>query len=197
MVCVFYRCFNEFLTFHFRCFFLGLWASIGTSIDWSVAVHAYGLVNASDWNLRQPYQAYTYQDLHQVIAYQKSKLALDPSVSNIDLAPQAFIAATEQSWNAGLPAEAIVTAWYICIAHNIAVSDPNIVFATHLDFQEIYAPGANQHGIIPLAAGTFLNGTNATADTALAYGSTNPSVWGVSSQHFCCRTYSMGCASTG
>jgi hypothetical protein len=104
--------FLEILKLNFRFFllFLGLWAKIGTSIDWSVAVHAYGLVNESDWKLTQPYQAYTFQDLLQVIAYQKAKLALDSSVSNINLAPQAFIAATEQSWNSGLPAEAVVTA---------------------------------------------------------------------------------------
>jgi hypothetical protein len=177
--------------------FLGLWTNIGTSIDWSVAVHAYGVVNESDWNLRQPYQAYTFQDLPQVIAYQKSKLALDPSISNVNLAPQAFIAATEQAWNSGLPAEATVTAWYVCLAHNISVANLNIIFATHLDFQEIYTPGANQHGIIPLATGTYLNDTNANASTALAYGSTNPSVWGVSSQHFCCQNYNLGCSITG
>lgn len=176
--------------------FLGLWAKIGTTIDWSVAVHPYGLVNGSDWKLTQPYRAYTFQDLSQVIAYQKSKLALDSSISNVDLAPQAFIAATEQSWNSGLPAEVTVTAWYICLAHNIVVTNLNIVFATHLDFQEIYTPSANQHGIIPLAAGAYLNGTSANTSTALAYGSTHPSVWGLSSQHFCCQTYSLGCPNT-
>lgn len=176
---------------------LGLCASIGTFIDWSVAVHAYGLVNGSDWKLTQPYQAYTFQDLPKVIAYQKAKLAVDSSVANIDLAPQAFIAATEQSWNSGLPAAVTVTAWYSYVAHDIAVSNLNIVFATHLDFQEIYTPNSNQHGIIPLAAGAYLNDTSSNASTALAYGSTSPNVWAVSSQHFCCQPYNLDCSSSG
>jgi hypothetical protein len=35
----------------------GIWSTIGTSIDWSVSVHAYGVVNGSDWKLVEPYQA--------------------------------------------------------------------------------------------------------------------------------------------
>jgi hypothetical protein len=195
----------------------GIWSAIGTSFDWSVSVHPYGVVNGSDWKLVAPYQAYTFQDLPQVIAYQKSKLGLNASDIclgvyiyrskpfcyfpfihlSLFIAPQCFIAATEQSWNSALPAEATLTAYYICLAHNISVSNLNILFATHLDFQNPWAPGPNQNGIIPLAAGNFLNDTSAADSVTMkAYGSTNPTVWGVSSQHFCCRSYSLGCPLT-
>ncbi|CAF0884412.1 unnamed protein product [Didymodactylos carnosus] len=146
----------------------GLWASVATSFDWSVAVHAYGVVNESDWHLTSPYQAYTFLDLPYVLAYQQSKLANDSTVINKTLAPQAFIAATEQAWNSGLPSDANTTAYYICIAHNVSVNNFGIIFATHLDYQEIVNPAANQHGIIPLAAGTFLNGSGVNSITMLA-----------------------------
>ena len=42
--------------------------SLGTSIDWSVVVHAYGDPSTTNWQLRQPYQAYTFADLPQVCA---------------------------------------------------------------------------------------------------------------------------------
>jgi hypothetical protein len=83
------------------------------------------------------------------------------------------------------------TSW--SLAHNIAVTNQNFIFATHLNFQQIYTSSANQHGIVPLATGTYLNGTNSNTIALLAYYSTNLSVWGLSLQHFCCLNHNLGC----
>ena len=37
------------------------WRQLGTSIDWSLALHPYGLpLSTGDWELKQPYSAFTF-----------------------------------------------------------------------------------------------------------------------------------------
>ena len=69
-------------------------------MDWSVVVHAYGNPLQSNWQLRQPYQAYTFSDLGYVTQFQQSWLR-NLSVPNPAIAPQAMLAASEQGWDTG------------------------------------------------------------------------------------------------
>ena len=71
-------------------------------MDWSVVVHAYGNPLQTNWQLRQPYQAYTFADLGYVTQFQQSWLR-NLSVANPAIAPQAMLAASEQGWDTGSP----------------------------------------------------------------------------------------------
>ena len=73
---------------------------VGTSMDWSVVVHAYGNPLTTNWQLRQPYQAYTFSDLGYVTQFQQAWLR-NLSVANPAIAPQAMLAASEQGWDTG------------------------------------------------------------------------------------------------
>ena len=76
------------------------WCRVGTSMDWSVVVHAYGNPLTTNWQLRQPYQAYTFADLGYVTQFQQAWLR-NLSVASPAIAPQAMLAATEQGWDTG------------------------------------------------------------------------------------------------
>ena len=48
---------------------------LGTSVDWAVALHAYGDPLTSNWRAAAPFQGATLADAPRVIAYQRAKLA--------------------------------------------------------------------------------------------------------------------------
>ena len=174
----------------------GLWQVLGTSIDWSLSLHLYGVPNSNDWKLTQPYQAYSYIDIPKMVAYQQSWLANDPNVTDVNKAPQAVVAGTEESWNTGTPDAQNTTAWYVCLAHNYSMATPTMAFSTIYDFHDPYDMGgtpSSNYGIIPHSAGFYLNGTGTSAPTFGAYVSTSPYVWNQRSDHFCCISYSLGC----
>lgn len=160
----------------------GLWSKVGTTIDWSVAVHAYGKPTASDWSLRQPYQAYTFKDLPKVVAFQRDLASRYTATS---MPPQVFVAATEQGWPG--VGEGVL-AQYLCQTHYTAMSTPEILFATHYYFQDT-SPSA--YGIVPWTAGALLNSESATL---AAYAALNPSQWGTNNSNYCCTMQAKGCA---
>lgn len=174
----------------------GLWKVVGTSIDWSLSMHAYGIPNATDWKLTQPYQAYDFVNVADMVKYQKTMLSRDPTVLNVDAAPQAVVAASEQSWNTGDEASKQMAALYICQAYNYTWNTPTMSFVTHLDLQDPYVDSgyaAGNIGLIPRSAGLYLNETIGMAQTYWAYASTQPGIWASTSQQFCCQRYNIGC----
>lgn len=105
---------------------------IGTSFDWSVAVHAYGIPLSSDWGLTVPYGAYTFLDLPKVVAFQQSMLIANGS-TNPATAPQAMLAATEQNWASNPPNNGV--SWPYadvkmdCISQHIQMQAPLLIFS--------------------------------------------------------------------
>ena len=172
----------------------GLWKRLGISIDWSLSLHLYGVPNSKDWQLTQPYQAYSYIDIPKMVAFQQSWLK--NYTSDWATAPQAVVAGTEESWNTGDLASQNTTAWYVCLAHNYSMGSPTMAFNTLYDTQDPYdmsgTPSGN-YGLIPKNAGPYLNGSGTTAPTYFAFASTSPYVWNQRSDHFCCVMYALGC----
>ena len=161
----------------------GLWRQVGTQIDWSVAVHPYGKPTASDWGLRQPYQAYTFQDLPKVAEFQRNMSAKYAPGSTS--APQLYLAATEQGWPGTEPR---LLANYLCLTHAITTAEPKLLFATHYYFQDT---GPAAYAIIPWTAGALLNDT--TSPTLAAYASLKPASWRTDASNYCCATHRLGC----
>ena len=81
---------------------LGVWQTLGVSIDWSLVVHVYGGVNDLEFNGENGIvDAYGFATLTDVAAWQSQQLAAaiaaNPSTTyTVDTAPQRFMAATEQ-----------------------------------------------------------------------------------------------------
>ena len=171
----------------------GLWARLGTSIDWSLAVHAYGQPNTSAWNYVTPYQAYTFKDIPKLITYQRNQMLKYSSGSFRDRPPQLYIAATEQGWPTSTPLQQAAAAHYVCLTADVAASFEEIIFASHYDFQDIYnkTAGGGNYGLVPVSAGVLLE--NKTAGTLQAFRALHPQVWGKRADHFCCSTHGIGC----
>ena len=60
---------------------------------------------------------------------------------------------------------AVVSSVYTCAAHQIAINNANIMWVSHLDFQEV-TPGYYQ-GFIQPAAGNYFNTTAMWSDPGL------------------------------
>ncbi|KAK9813417.1 hypothetical protein WJX73_007443 [Symbiochloris irregularis] len=171
-----------------------LWSKVGTSFDWSLAVHAYGIPTSSDWGLREPYQAYTFSDLPKVRDFQLQWLRTQ-GVQNPDSWPQAILAASEQGWSTGDASQEATAAQYICFAHAVATTaGSNIAWVTHHDSQDVYGPYPASYGLMALADGVQLNPSN-PSPCLLAYRATNVNVWGLDPNNYCCRTWELGCNS--
>ncbi len=81
---------------------LGVWQTLGVSIDWSLVLHVYGGVNDQEFNGENGIvDAYGFATLTDVAAWQNQQLAAaiaaTPSTTyTVDTAPQRFLAASEQ-----------------------------------------------------------------------------------------------------
>ncbi|KAK9829983.1 hypothetical protein WJX72_009021 [[Myrmecia] bisecta] len=166
----------------------GIWERVGTSFDWSVAVHAYGDATKKQWP-----NMYTFADLPQVVAYQKAHLRQLNS-SHVDTAPQSMLAATEQGWDGFGPQEP-VAAHYICLAHDVVTSSDNFVYTAHYDFQGVLT--GDTRGLVQRDLGYNLANASAVASlTYAAYQASHPDFWNSNPQHFCCAQHQLGCPSS-
>ena len=97
---------------------LGVWQTLGVSIDWSLVLHVYGGVNDLEFNGENGIvDAYGFATLTDVAAWQNQQLAAaiaaNPSTTyTVDTAPQRFLAATEQvGWRLLLDGGNL---WWVC-----------------------------------------------------------------------------------
>ena len=177
----------------------GIWSRLGTEIDWSLVVHAYGELARPDPDPPWP-TMYTFRTLPNVVAHQQQKLrelgVLDP------FAPQAMLYASEQTWSRGIGAHTPgEVAENLCIAHDIAQRTPNILGYTHPLFHSARTtkefPDGNCSnkpcdGMLPFSIAIDLGNADGYP-TWEALRSTSTSLWGLDNQHYCCTEHALGC----
>ena len=164
----------------------GIWQALGVDIDWSLAVHAYGVPLNQELDVASGISAYTFATLGQIAAYMSQNLG---AVSgNTTDAPQLLMSATEQGWTSSTTDDN-TRATYICQAHSLSLALQGMVFVSHNDFQNY---GSDIYSLVPASVDQNLD-NGATSVTYQAYSSLNPSTWGMSSNHWCCQNVQVGC----
>lgn len=159
----------------------GLWTRLGTSIDWSIAIHPYGEPTPSIPNW------INYAALPQVVQYQSSQLAARGVLEPLRR-PQSILFASEQGWPNSLGDT--TRGVYMCQAHNLSMNVPTLIGSTHNHIQAVDA--TDVWGLLPASAGPNLVGIE-TIPTWLAYQSTSPTNWGRNNGHACCQYLGLGC----
>ena len=164
-----------------------LWPILGTSFDWSLAVHPYDAGDPTeslkDWK--------TFADLDDIWRFQRDRLGNKPG-----LQPQEVLFASEQGW----PIDSYgysQAARNICRAHEISLQAPYVIGVTHNYFQAVPSSGlqnGQQFGLVPSEAGADLSFA-AASETWRAYQSTSSSIWQVRDDHYCCSQHQLGCFS--
>lgn len=158
----------------------GLWNILGTSIDWSLAVHPYG----------EPIElpltsAYVFSNLSQVGDYMAQKLR-ERGITDPQSHPQAWMIASEQ-----LPFDVNITdgnyrAKNMCIAYDYALKTPGLTTVTNSytsDSKYWYIPAT----VLP----DFSNISSVpTGQAILAMGA---NVWGKNDTNYCCVNAGVGC----
>ena len=163
----------------------GIWSRVGTTYDWSIAIHPYGDPADQD---EGPSNINVF-GLRYLTQYQSQQLN-SHGVSDPADAPQLWMLASEQGWfNTPLDSRAL----NMCKAHDIIMGMPHIIGTTHRYFQAGEA-SQNGNGLIPFAAGPAIIDGN-PYPTYEAYVSTGPAYWGKRNDHYCCATARLGCAS--
>ncbi|RYF52157.1 MAG: hypothetical protein EOO38_01165 [Cytophagaceae bacterium] len=165
----------------------GIWSRVGTSFDWSVAIHPYGDPADADHGPG----IFNFFGLRYLTQYQQQQLSAR-GVRQPLQAPQSWLIASEQGWF-DIPLDS--RALNMCKAHNIIVSMPNVIGATHNYLQASDASGDGL-GLIPAAAGQLFE-RGPQYPTYLAYVSTGPDFWGKRDDHYCCQRAHLGCKVAG
>ncbi len=150
--------------------------------NWSLAVHPYGDPNSNE--LGNDPAAYDYSTLN-IIADQ-----INAGLSAVGKNGTILMAATEQGMQASLNSDEDRAEW-ICSAHNWTLATPSLVYSAHNDFQR--SPGASDDYSLIVSADPLL-GDVENDSIWQAYTSTATTAWGQTSEHYCCRTHSLGCA---
>ncbi len=181
----------------------GLWARLGTSISWSVAVHPYGEVNAPIHTSSIHADNYSFYNVEMVSKYMQDKLAAAgfPRTS-LDY-PQGYIIASEQGW--GQISDGIEgQGRNLCLAHEKTLRVPTLITQGHNYFQSVErdvsdggttSSQGELYGLLPHVSQVDLSDMENYA-TGLAYLSLNPAVWGHTDDHYCCKRAGVGCASS-
>lgn len=166
-----------------------IWDRLGTSIDWSLAIHPYGAPN-------QPAapRHYNYYSLDFVHQYQVDKLkALGQPVNS----PQSYMIASEQGWPLNFSSDE-QRAQFVCRAHDTTVIKPYLIASAHNYFHQ--QPGDNgatqgdSYALIPSSIPASLNGVQ-NHPIGRAYISSHPNVFKKSDTHYCCSQHQIGCRS--
>lgn len=173
---------------------LGVWQTLGVSIDWSLVLHVYGGVNDQEFNGENGIvDAYGFATLTDVAAWQKQQLAAaiaaTPSTTyTVDTAPHRFLAASEQGWQQSL-VDTPTRAQYICQSYNYVKGVPTLLWVSYNDFQDW---GGDDWGLIPSSVNAEFDG-GPGSPTYQAIVAANPNTWGVDPTNYCCVTWQVGC----
>ncbi len=169
---------------------LRLWDLDPRRIDWSIAMHPYGVPTADmgPW--------INYAKLGTVVDYQVRALAAR-GAADAPYRPQAIVLASEQGWQSpitpGNPESVSfeTRALYMCQAHDIEMGIPQVLGSTHNVFQS----WNDAFALIPASPenpNPTLEGVEAHY-AWWAYQSMAPGNWGRTRTHACCVYAGIGC----
>lgn len=155
----------------------------GPLLDWnfSVAVHPYSDPLSDDLDAKPA--AYNYITLDAISHY------LDFQLQVVGKNGSVLMAATEQGLQASLNNDTARAQW-ICQAHNITLNIPNLLYSAHNDLQR--STGARDDFSMIVSDNPLLTDTDNIVEYQ-AYKSTALTIWGQSSQHYCCSQHNLGC----
>lgn len=150
--------------------------------NWSLGVHVYGDPVSDELDAIPA--AYNYITLNAISQY------LDFQLKVVKKTGSVLMAATEQGLQASQNDNAARAQW-ICQAHNITLTTPNLLFSAHNDFAKL--PGASDDFSLVVSSDPLM----ADAETILeyqAYRSTALTTWNLNNGHYCCVQHALGCA---
>ena len=176
-----------------------VWPLLNATVPWGVAVHPY---DAGDPRANLSARGiYTFATLRADVAeYQCRKLA---EVAGVPLAdcyawPQTQMWASEQGWPQGPTMNKTLQGRNICLAHELSLSQ-RLWAVTHNLFPGAVPSnqgGGGDYSLIdepPLIAANLSFAAQSGRDTYLAYMATAPGVFGLTSAHYCCTRWAVGC----
>ena len=170
---------------------------LGISNDWAIAVHPYDDGNPED-NLWDCCSIYTFDTLQNVVNYANSQLETlyKVSSSGLDIRPQQILYASEQGWAYNnVSMNDYTRARNICYAQNLSLKVKSVISVTHNYFHTSPNDGTQNgqsFGLLPVSIWGNLSNADGYP-TYEAYKSTNQNVWGVTSSHYCCVNWNVGC----
>lgn len=178
------------------------WPIVNTSVPWGVAVHPY---DAGDPRANMSSKGiYTFATLRADVAeYQCAKLE---AVAGVPRAacyawPQTLMWASEQGWP-NPPSNKTMQARNICYAHELSLAQ-RLYATSHNMFQgsvPSHQGGGGDYSLIdepPVITANLSGAASSGRETYLAYMATNPNTWALSSAHYCCTVWSVGCPQGG
>ena len=165
---------------------------------WGIAVHPY---DAGDPRANLTSRGiYTFATLQQDVSdYQCAQLQRVAGVPRAQCSEHVAGAmwASEQGWPRSASMTKALQARNICLAHSLSLAQG--VWAVTHNFLQGSVPstqgGAGDFSLLdepPIVTANL--STAAGHATWDAYASTNPDVWGVGSEHYCCTQWKVGCA---
>jgi len=167
------------------------------SFAWGVCVHPYD--NGDPRSDLSKQGIYTFVNLRSLVGeYQCKKLneVLNVSLSDCWQWPQTQLWASEQGWPISPGVNKSIQARNICLAHGLSLSQ-GLWSVTHNTFQTMESSsqgGSGDFSLIdepPKCLATLSNCTG--LETFDAYVATAPGVFGVTSDHYCCSKWNIGC----
>ncbi len=173
---------------------IGLWNTLGTDTDWSLALHPYASIYGQEFNFENGIvDAYNPATVIDVANFQLQQLTrVNPTASkDPSVTPQLVIALTEQGFPSSDPKNTPdMQALKICQFHDVVSKVPGLYYVAHNDFQK---SGSDPYGLVSTDAGDALTNA-ATSVTYQAYKATNPANWKKDASNYCCTTNStLGC----
>jgi hypothetical protein len=167
------------------------------TFSWGVCVHPYD--NGDPRSDLSSQGIYTFVNLRDLVGkYQCKKLN---EVLNVPLAncwewPQTQLWASEQGWPISRDVNKSIQARNICLAHGLSLSQ-GLWSVSHNTFQTTESSsqgGSGDFSLIdepPKCLATLSNCTG--LETFDAYVATAPGVFGITSNHYCCINWKVGC----
>jgi len=176
------------------------WPLVNTSVPWGIAVHPYD--NGNPLSNLTAQGIYTFATLREAVAeHQCRKLAEVAGVPADDCYsfPQTQMWASEQGWPQGKTMNKTLQGRNICLSHQLSTSQ-RLWAVTHNLFQGSVPSnqgGGGDFSLIdepPVIAANLSGAAQSSRDTYLAYMATAPGVFGLTSTHYCCTRWAVGCA---
>lgn len=168
----------------------------GAAWAWGVAVHPYdGGDPREDLSARG---IYTFATLARLVRDVQCDHLVALGAARADCAryPQTQMWASEQGWPLGPTMTKTLQARNICLAHGLSVNQ-SLWSVTHNTFQTATPSSQGGSGDFSLIDEPPLCDAGLSRcdgrETFDAYVSIAPSAWGVSSAHYCCTRWALGC----
>lgn len=157
----------------------------GPLLDWnfSVAAHPYGdPTDTTSFNTSPA--VFTYGTL-QAVSDHLNNLSMQ-----VGRQGSVLMAATEQGLQKSINDDSARALW-LCQAHGLTLSTPDLLFSTHNDYQR--STGASDDFSLIVSDDPLLGSADGILEYQ-AYKSASVTAWGKRNDHYCCQQHMLGCS---